>query len=67
MLKYNIYQNMLKTKYRYYCIKYMSTLTICLSESRILEIVELGSSYSCGCSNGLPVFLINQAAKDVNK
>jgi hypothetical protein len=65
MFKSNIYQNIFKTKDRHYCIKY--TLTSCLSESRILEIVELGSSYSCGCSNGLPVFLINQAAKDVNK
>lgn len=34
--------------------------------SKILVIVEFGSSYSCGCSNDLPVFLISHPAKELN-
>ena len=43
-----------------------STVTpIFLRLSRMLEMVELGSSNSCGCSNCWPAFRHNQAANDV--
>ena len=40
---------------------------ICLTLSRMFAIVELGSSNSCGGSNGLPVFRISHAAKEVKR
>lgn len=46
--------------------KICSALTNDRSAESMLDIVALGSSYSCGCSKGCPALVISQAASTQN-